>query len=247
MPAIMHHSDRMHRSNRQLHRARRLARRYRAGTPYPPPPGVSITNRSPAATVTESHPRTGVSTAGTGAGAPPWMRRACPFRGAARVPRRWSQMSVSAGPVATSEALSASASVGTQPSRCMRIAHRMCAAARESVLRAVRGDHIEATRAICLRCVGIGCRRIVPGPCRGLTRHQPLVMRASASWISRRKWQTYSCSGRASSADLDPPGFLSRAYSYATAIPIGATSTATPAPLAGGRHGYLSDSARRRL
>jgi hypothetical protein len=35
-----------------LHRARR----YRTGAPYPPPPGVSITNRSSAATVTESHP-----------------------------------------------------------------------------------------------------------------------------------------------------------------------------------------------
>jgi len=55
--ALMHHSDRMHRSDRQLHRARRLARRYRAGTPYPPPPGLSITNRPPAATVPESHPR----------------------------------------------------------------------------------------------------------------------------------------------------------------------------------------------
>jgi len=48
----------MHRGDRQLHRARRLARRYRTGAPYPPPPGASITNRSPAATVTESHPRT---------------------------------------------------------------------------------------------------------------------------------------------------------------------------------------------
>jgi hypothetical protein len=75
--------------------------------------------------------------------------RACPSRGAARVPMRWSHMSVSADPVATSEALPASASVGNQPSRCMRIAHRMCAAARESVLRAVRGDHIEAQPSAC--------------------------------------------------------------------------------------------------
>jgi hypothetical protein len=42
----------MHRSDRQLHRARR----HRAGAPYPPPPGVSITDRFSAATVTESHP-----------------------------------------------------------------------------------------------------------------------------------------------------------------------------------------------
>ncbi len=61
----MHHSDRIHRSNRQLHRARRLARRYQAGAPYPPPPGISTTNRSLAATVTETHRRTGVSTART--------------------------------------------------------------------------------------------------------------------------------------------------------------------------------------
>ena len=47
------------------------------------------------------------------------------------------------------------------------------------------------------------------------------------------QWRIYSCFGRASLADLDPPGFLSRAYSYATAIPIGATSTATPAPARG--------------
>ena len=34
---------------------------YSAGDPYPPPPGVSITNTSPAATATESHPRIGVT------------------------------------------------------------------------------------------------------------------------------------------------------------------------------------------
>lgn len=39
------------------------------------------------------------------------------------------------------------------------------------------------------------------------------------------QWRIYSCSGRASLAGLEPPGFLSRAYSHATAIPIGATST----------------------
>ena len=39
--------------------------------------------------------------------------------------------------------------------------------------------------------------------------------------------------------DLDPPGFLSLATSYATAIPIGATSTATPAP-ARGRKAWVS-------
>ncbi|MGA8731015.1 MAG: hypothetical protein WB608_19825 [Terracidiphilus sp.] len=39
--------------------------------------------------------------------------------------------------------------------------------------------------------------------------------------------------------DLDPPGFLSRATSHATAIPIGATSTATPAP-AHGRQAWVS-------
>ena len=65
LPAIMHHSDRTHLSDRQLHRARR----YRVGAPYPRPRGVSITNRSPAATVTESHPHIGVSTAGTAPGA----------------------------------------------------------------------------------------------------------------------------------------------------------------------------------
>lgn len=47
------------------------------------------------------------------------------------------------------------------------------------------------------------------------------------------QWRIYSCFGRASLADLDPPGFLSRAYSHATAIPVGATSTATPAPARG--------------
>jgi len=65
---LMHRSDRMHRSNRQLHRARCLARPYRTGAPSPPPPGVSITNRSPAATGIESHPRMGASTAGTALG-----------------------------------------------------------------------------------------------------------------------------------------------------------------------------------
>lgn len=34
---------------------------YSAGDPYPPPPGVSITNTSPAATATVSHPRIGVT------------------------------------------------------------------------------------------------------------------------------------------------------------------------------------------
>ena len=52
------------------------------------------------------------------------------------------------------------------------------------------------------------------------------------------QWRIYSCSGRASLADLDPPGFLSRAYSYATAIAVGATSTATPAP-ARGRYAWI--------
>jgi len=55
MPAAMHRSDRLHRSDRQLHWTRRLVRRYQVGTPYPPPPSIPVTNRSPAAAVTESH------------------------------------------------------------------------------------------------------------------------------------------------------------------------------------------------
>ncbi len=50
------------RALRLLHARESLrSRRYRPGGPYPPPPGVSITNRSPAATATESHPRIGVT------------------------------------------------------------------------------------------------------------------------------------------------------------------------------------------
>ena len=53
------------------------------------------------------------------------------------------------------------------------------------------------------------------------------------------QWRIYSCSGRAWLADLDPPGFLSRADSYATAMPVGATGTATPVP-ARGRQAWVS-------
>ena len=50
------------RALRLLHARESLrSRRYRPGGPYPPPPGVSITNRSPAATATESLPRIGVT------------------------------------------------------------------------------------------------------------------------------------------------------------------------------------------
>jgi hypothetical protein len=63
----MHHSDRMHRSNRQLHQARRLARRYRAAHHIRRHP-VSDHEQIPAATVTESHPRTGVSFTGMALG-----------------------------------------------------------------------------------------------------------------------------------------------------------------------------------